>query len=235
MKHLKLFENYKSEEEIHEICKKYKIENYTINNGIVDVDGDVDLSFKKLSKLPLHFGVIDGGFTCSHNKLTSLDGAPNKVNGDFDCRNNQLKSIEGAPNEVNGSFWCSDNQLKSLEGVPIKVNGDFSCNYNQLKSLEGAPKEVNGNFNCYNNELKSFDGLPQVIDRGFECFGNTVYEIYEQIGSVKHLDEFNMLSIIQEIDGVWSIYKFKLDHFMEDIYGKEFDYSKIESYEIIED
>ena len=43
MKYIKLFESFQSDEEIHLICKKYGIENYTINNGVVDVNGDVHL------------------------------------------------------------------------------------------------------------------------------------------------------------------------------------------------
>ena len=45
-----LFENFN---EIHKICQKYGIENYTINpDGNIDVDGNVSLSNKKLTELP---------------------------------------------------------------------------------------------------------------------------------------------------------------------------------------
>jgi hypothetical protein len=47
---MKMFEQFKNEEEIKEICRKYKIKNYTINpDGSIDVDGGVDLFFKHLS------------------------------------------------------------------------------------------------------------------------------------------------------------------------------------------
>ena len=49
-------------EDIDSICKKYGIENYTIKDGLVNVDGYVDLSFKKLTKLPLKFGEVSGDF-----------------------------------------------------------------------------------------------------------------------------------------------------------------------------
>ena len=40
MKYLKLFENF-DQTKIDKICKKYGIENYTINpDGSIDVDGD---------------------------------------------------------------------------------------------------------------------------------------------------------------------------------------------------
>ena len=41
MKYLKLFENFR---DIDSICRRYCIENYTINSdGSIDVNGDVDL------------------------------------------------------------------------------------------------------------------------------------------------------------------------------------------------
>ena len=40
MKYLKLYENFiQSDSEIHKLYKEYGITNYTINNGLVDVDG----------------------------------------------------------------------------------------------------------------------------------------------------------------------------------------------------
>ena len=42
------------EEEIHSLCKKYEIENYTINeDGSIDVDDDVDLECRGFTQLPL--------------------------------------------------------------------------------------------------------------------------------------------------------------------------------------
>ena len=41
---------------INEICQKYDIENYTINDdNSIDVDGDVDLYKCELTELPLNF------------------------------------------------------------------------------------------------------------------------------------------------------------------------------------
>ena len=53
MKYLKLFEAF---EDINEICKKYNIKNYTINQDVsIDVNGYVDLYNIGLTKLPLKF------------------------------------------------------------------------------------------------------------------------------------------------------------------------------------
>ena len=68
MKYLKLFESL---DNIHEICKRYDIENYTINSdGSIDVDGNVDIQDRKLTKLPLKFRNVSGSFDCKYNKLT---------------------------------------------------------------------------------------------------------------------------------------------------------------------
>jgi len=136
-------------EEIEKICKRYDIENYTINeDGIVDVDGDVNLYRKKLTELPLKFGKITGYFDCSDNQLTSLEGCPKWVGGHFCCFKNKLTTLEGCPNWVGGNFTCEYNQLTSLDGCPDYVDGDFCCNDNQLKTLNGCPNYVGGRFLC---------------------------------------------------------------------------------------
>ena len=113
MKHLKLFENF---QDIDSICKKFGIKNYTVNpDGSVDVDDDVDLSNKGLTKLPLKFGRVSGHFDCGDNQFTSLEGSPIHVGGHFECGRNHLTSLEGAPREVGGDFYCNNNQLTSLE------------------------------------------------------------------------------------------------------------------------
>ena len=120
-------------EEIEDICKKYGIENYTINSdGTIDVNGDVNLYNRGLTKLPLKFRNISGGFYCFNNQLTSLEGAPNSVSGDFYCQNNNLTSLEGAPKSVGGNFDCQNNKLTSLEGAPISVSGYFYCYDNPI-------------------------------------------------------------------------------------------------------
>jgi hypothetical protein len=135
MKYIKLFESFQSDEEIHVICKKYGIENYTINNGVVDVNGDVNLNYKGLTKIPLNFGVVSGYFWCHNNQLTSLEGCPSGVGGEFWCHNNQLTSLEGCPSGVGGNFRCHNNQLTSLEGCPSHVGGYFQCNDNPVHNI----------------------------------------------------------------------------------------------------
>ena len=153
MKHLKSFnENLKLD--IDSICNKYGIKNYTINqDGTIDVDGDVYLHNKKLTKLPLKFNKVSGSFFCSNSKLTTLEGCPKEIGGNFDCYTNNLTSLEGGPIKVGGDFFCQYNQLTTLEGSPKEIGGGFDCDNNQLTSLEGGPNRVSGDFYCKYNPL----------------------------------------------------------------------------------
>ena len=147
------------------LLKKCIRGTYTINDdGSIDVEGDVDLSRKKLTKIPFNFGKVSGDFYCYDNQLTSLKGSPNNVGGNFSCYDNQLTSLDGAPNTVGGDFYCYFNQLTSLEGAPNNVSGNFSCYFNQLTSLEGAPNTVGGSFYCYGNSNLSYSELFKIVD-----------------------------------------------------------------------
>jgi len=127
-----------SKEDIHSICKKYDIKNYTINgDGSIDVDGDFFLCGKGLTELPLKFGKVSGDFDCSRNQLTNLLGAPREVGGNFYCYNNQLVSLEGSPLSVGGYFYCYRNQLESLSGISKYISKGIDIETNQLRDVQG--------------------------------------------------------------------------------------------------
>jgi hypothetical protein len=208
IKDYKLFlESHQTEESVKEICQKYRIKNWSINSeGLVDVDGSVDLYASLLSegltKLPLKFGNITGKFDCRNNQLTSLEGAPIKVQNDFFCCENELNSLEGCPIEVGGYFYCYGNKLTSLEYSPKSVGGDFDCSYNQLTSLVGGPEVVLGYFICTDNKIESFEGFPEDFDRGLVSFDNNPVE--------KVLDQFpeemyvKAIHLINDYDAIWN-------------------------------
>ena len=132
--------------------KSVGVKNYTIrDDGIVDVNGDVNLKSKGLQSIPIQFGHVSGYFTCVGCKLTSLTGAPQSVGGYFDCSYNKLTSLTGAPQSVGGYFGCAHNKLTSLTGAPQSVGGGFYCGYNKLTSLTGSPQSVGDYFNCVKN------------------------------------------------------------------------------------
>jgi hypothetical protein len=52
-------------------------------DGTYSAGGDVNLSHKGLTKLPIRFKEAGGGFDCGYNQLTTLEGSPQKVGGVF--------------------------------------------------------------------------------------------------------------------------------------------------------
>lgn len=117
-----------NEQEIHDICKRYLISNYTINpDGSIDVDGDVSIVNGRLTKLPLKFNKVSGDFYCSWEDLTTLEGSPKEVGGDFFCSYNKLKTLKHSPSIISGLFYCVDNPLESLEGLNIPIS-KLHCN-----------------------------------------------------------------------------------------------------------
>jgi hypothetical protein len=197
MRYLKLFEAF---EDIHEICKKYNIKSYTINeDGSIDVKVFVDLRNKGLTKIPLKFRNVTGGFDCSYNQLTSLEDCPDSVGGSFSCSNNKLTSLEFCPTSVGGSLYCSENQLTSLEGCPTSVGGGLYCSSNKLTSLKGC-SSVGDDFYCTKNKIVSFEG-PRHIGGYFVCDDNPIEPIWYLISpSNKWVDMelFNDMDIIQD-------------------------------------
>ena len=103
----------------------------------IDVTGYVNLSNKRLEKLPAKFGKVGGYFSCIGNELTSLEGAPHIVGDNFSSGDNKLTSLDGAPHTVGGNFGCSFNQLTSLIGVHKiikKINGTIWLKNNPITS-----------------------------------------------------------------------------------------------------
>ena len=192
MKYLKIYEDFNGlETKVRNFCKKHKIDfsTITIENGVVNVDGDINLFAEKLKTLPFKFGtvtgnfhtggnlfeklknfpdVIGGHFIISDNKLKSLVGGPYSVGGEFDCSYNVLTSLVGGPKYVVENYICKNNDLMTLEGSPEVVNRSFVCKENQLESLEFSPREVKGYFDCSDNSIKSLIGGPNT-ENAYNC------------------------------------------------------------------
>jgi hypothetical protein len=132
---------------IHDICERYNITNYTINDdGSIDVVGNVNLCGRDLIELPLRFNKVTGFFSCSNNNLTSLKGSPRWIGNYFDCSNNPLTSLKGSPRWIGDDFYCRYNDLTSLEFGPDYVGGYFSCVYNKDLTDNYCDTEISGNF-----------------------------------------------------------------------------------------
>jgi hypothetical protein len=183
MQHVKLFEDFSSQETLTEDQTKWLDRcakgTWKLNpsTGLIDVDGNFNCIQQDLTDFKgVRFGHVKGTFDCRLNRLTSLVGAPQTVGGNFLCNYNQITSLEGAPQKVGGDFSCYDNQITSLEGAPQTINVSFYCYNNQLTSLEGAPQTVGKDFSCDKNLLTSLKGAPQKVGGGFYCTSNPVSE-----------------------------------------------------------
>jgi hypothetical protein len=144
--------NYrKIEKHLEELgIKNYKI----LENGLVNVNGDVNISRETLFEIPVQFGKVTGNFDCSNNHILHLRGAPKEVGGNFNCSNNIIESLKDAPEKIGGNFNCSRNKLTSLKNSPEKVGGDFDCTGNKIKAhLTGITKEIGGKFKSSNKLL----------------------------------------------------------------------------------
>ena len=144
-------------ESIHDICKKYNIINYTINDdGSIDVNGNVFLYNKELTELPLSFNKVSGYFNCGYNNLTSLKGCPRWVGGWFHCYKNQLTNLEFSPDYVGGGFSCKSNNLTDnyceteIGGsfyTTLKQDGLTEDNYKEFQKLYKRKLILNDIFN----------------------------------------------------------------------------------------
>lgn len=153
--------------EITEICKKYQIENYSINPDFsVDVDGDVDLFSTNLAILPIKFGRVMGDFNVQNNLLSTLYGAPVAVGGNFNCYHNRLTNLIGSPKWVGADFFCYKNQLVSLEGSPKVVRGSYYISGNdKLSNLAGCTLQIGANFS-FDDILSTYSGDEDILFEG---------------------------------------------------------------------
>ena len=114
---IKSFKIFESNLEIEKVCKNLGIGDFQIVDGLVNVDGDVNISYMGLTKIPVKFGRVDGDFSCYNNQLTSLEGAPTSVEGYFDCSNNKLTTFGGIPEyslNEDRKFYCEDNPIYEI-------------------------------------------------------------------------------------------------------------------------
>jgi hypothetical protein len=139
MQHVKLFEDFSSQETLTEDqidwLDKCAKGNWNLNpsTGLIDVFNSFKCDRQNLRDFKgVRFGHVIGGFYCDNNLLTSLEGAPQTVGSGFYCYDNLLTSLEGAPQTVNGDFYCDNNQMTSLKGAPQKVGGGFYCTNNPV-------------------------------------------------------------------------------------------------------
>ena len=167
MKYLKLYENF---EDIKQICQRYFLENYTINqDGTVDVDRHVTLQSNGLTKLPLKFGKVNGYFNCNFNKLITLEGSPTEVTRYFLCTNNKLITLIGGPKQVGGSYYCEYNHLKDVHGFPEYFYNNIYIKENPVSEIINLVISINEEkFVKYLNEYDVIRDGCKIVEQRLE-------------------------------------------------------------------
>jgi len=230
MKNIRLYESFRTEQEIIDLCSEYGITDYQIrDDGSIDVVGDVDFSWGKLrdlKQLPLTFNEVGGFFDCSDNNLTTLMGCPKEIHLWFNYSFNNLTSLEHSPKIVEGSFYCGSNyyitSLEGLENTYIDGNLDVSRCKN-LYSLKGFPKKVES-FNCWGTPIKPiYDKFIQECDyetmRRFNKFdviytdGLEWFIDYDNLGKfLRSVDKEHLMMSEKDFDDFINRTKYRWDY-----------------------
>jgi len=227
MRNIKVYESFRTEQEIKDLCSEYSIENYQIRDGSIYADGKIYLikMLGNLKELPLTFNEVEEYFTCSKNILTTLEGCPKVVRGNFGCSWNKLISLEHSPKIVEGNFRCEFNHhitsLEGLENTYIAVNLIVDgCN---LYSLKGFPKKVGG-FECAETPIKPiYDTFIQECDyetiRRFNLFDVTYtdgldwYIDYDNLGKfLRSVDKEDLMMSKEDFDDFIQTTKYGWDY-----------------------
>lgn len=142
-------------------------DTFTFNpDGTVEVDSNLDLSHKKLTRLPRGLTRVNGYLDLTKNHLMSLEGLPQEIRGFLGLRSNLLSSLEGLPSKIYGYLDLSDNNLlTSIEGLPQEIHGFLGLDGVHITSLdELRGKKIHGDLLLrYVSEVKS---IPNGIELG---------------------------------------------------------------------
>lgn len=163
--------------DIERTCLQYQIENYSINSdGSIDVDGNVDLSSRNLTILPIKFKRIMGDFHIQNNQLATLYGSPIAIGRNFNCFNNLLTNFSGGPKWVGGDLYAYNNKLSILKGSPHEVVGNYFISGNdKLSNLVGCTLKIGGNFSFDDTLVSTFSGDEDIEFEG-TFFLNKTYQ-----------------------------------------------------------
>ena len=106
------------------IVEQLKARSTKTPEGITVIEGDVNLSNKKLESLNFlkeAFGdyKVNGKFVVSYNSLRSLVGSPIEVAKDFKASYNLIDSEEGKPSIVGGRIKLDHNKIGKVAKVKV--------------------------------------------------------------------------------------------------------------------
>lgn len=117
------------------LCRIWGIENWELNSdGTIDINGDLNLSGRRLNEFPIKIRIIRGSLNVSHNYFKNLKGFPTCITGNLNVSFNKLKTLEGKPKYIDGYISLEGNdRLKSTLNDYIV---EPSINFEPIKSAE---------------------------------------------------------------------------------------------------
>ena len=202
-----------TKEKIQNICEKYNIRNYIINNDMsIDVDGDVNLQRMGLKKIPLNINKVTGSFYADNCDFNSLKGSPKYVGHDFMCDGNNLKTLADGPLYVGNDYYCEGNLLKELKS-DLKIGKDFYFEANRIRDFKSLPKDSKAEFIYYDD-----NPVGELVNILFKTLLDGIYK-NESI-FFNNIDYFNELDIIQ--NNGQDIILDRLNYFLIEIFDREF-------------
>lgn len=160
---------WKSEAELRSLGVKFSRRS----DGMLEVADTIDLTGKKLDKLPdLSNVILLNDFFAGANNLKDIVGSPPFIGGAASLNGNVIKSLTGGPQYVGNDFVVSANNLDNLHGSPLYIGGNYAASQNLLTSLAGTPPELSGALHLKGNfRLVSFEHGPRVFKEMETEFG----------------------------------------------------------------
>lgn len=203
---------------IMELCRKYKIKDYTINDdNSIDVGSPtntnncVNLHDYGFTKLPLVFNNVYGDFSCGHNQLKSLEGAPKYVDGACDFSNNQLEDLTYCPKNVQEELFLNNNNIKdtsklndvSCRSVALEFNKITNISNDVLNKVSISIENGIGS-NPFDTLLHSLISLLHSdIEYGSEKYDNAYLDIcgrLDEFEVIKNQNQIDVISLNQVFD-----------------------------------
>lgn len=146
---------------------------FTVGDDLqVTVEGTVNFSNMKITKLPVKFKKVTGRFLVNKTALTTLEGCPDEVGETFNCAETHITSFEGGPKlvgmsgkEYSNTYYADHCQnLTSLKGIAENaeyLNIGFCKN---LKKFDYMSKEVQNITACATG-IETLEGLHKIAPK----------------------------------------------------------------------
>lgn len=172
---------------------------WKINKDLtVEVEGDVNLSQMKITRIPVKFKWVAGKMIVRESSLETLEGCPEEVGLWFDCSYTKIKNLVGGPKYLN----CLNREHNDTY---------YATNNENLVSLEGVAESAKTLNIGFNKRLTELDYLPIDVRR-ITCPASGLITLKGIEKKAKHLEhlQVNANPIDASILGLFKIPSFRI-------------------------